>query len=39
MGCDYYINTDLYICYTNDINKTCIPLQHYRGYFYDINIS
>jgi hypothetical protein len=39
MGCDYYINTDLYIWYNNDRNKTCVPLQHDRGYFYDINMD
>jgi predicted ABC-type ATPase len=39
MGCDYYINIHLFICYKNDRNKTRIPLSQERGYFYDINMD
>lgn len=39
MGCDYYIDTNLYIYYNNDNNRTDILLHHERGYFYEMNID
>lgn len=40
MGCDYYIDADLVVYYKNGSNeRTYIPLQHERGYFYDTNID
>ena len=40
MGCDYYIYTDLVVYYKNGSNeRTYIPLQHERGYYYDISVD
>lgn len=35
MGCDYYIDKNLYIYYKNNSNITFILLEHDQGYFYD----
>ena len=36
MGCDYYIEDNLYIYY-NDNGYNCIKLYRDRGYYYDIH--
>lgn len=35
MGCDFYIDTNLYIYYFNSNNISYISLSHDRGYFYE----
>ena len=36
MGCDYYIEENLYIRY-NDDTSNCIKLGRDRGYYYDVH--
>lgn len=35
MGCDYYIDKNLYIYYHNDNKYSVINLERQRGYFYN----
>ena len=38
MGCDYFIDKDLYIYYKNN-KVTFINIDHEKGYFYEIDID
>ena len=38
MGCDYYIDKDLYIYYYNDKIFSTINLEHERGYYWFMSI-
>lgn len=39
MGCDYYMDKDLYIYFHNTHRYIFINLEHNRRYFYEINID
>ena len=34
MGCDYYIDKNLYIYFNNDPRFSCINLSHEKGYYW-----